>query len=188
MQDSFVHSLFFYFVPSFSGKSFISFEEAESLYLFNVFSMALCFFKIFDEYFQEAMHYELKQKSGAVVFELAATFKEEDYNSFIKTFENLSVFQVNNLWFNFKAKILHDIGTTFAHDNIIMITATDTLFPNITYLMDMTGHLQCYDDCADCCLKDFFANEFIKYDEELEQMLATICEESESDESVSECV
>lgn len=116
------------------------------------------------------MHYELKQKTDGV-FELWATFIDEDYDSFLKTFQHLSVFQVNQLWFNFKAKIIHDIGTTFCHDRILWITAKDSLFPHIAYNVDMKGHVQCYDDCHECELKDYFAKQFVKYDEDLQQML-----------------
>lgn len=116
------------------------------------------------------MHYELKQKTDGV-FELGATFIDEDYDSFLKRFHNLSVFEVNKLWFEFKAKIIHDIGTTFCQDQVLWITINDALFPQITYNIDMKGHIQCFDDCAGCPLKEYFATEFFKYDADLEQML-----------------
>lgn len=119
------------------------------------------------------MHYELIEKTEGV-FELKATFIEADYDSFLKTFQHLSVFEVNQLWFNFKAKIIHDIATTFCHDQILWITAQDSLFPQIDHTIDMNGHLQCFDDCPDCNLKEFFAKQFYAYDADLEEMLSMV--------------
>lgn len=119
------------------------------------------------------MHYELIQKTEGV-FELGATFIDADYDSFLKSFQHLSIFEVNQLWFNFKAKIIHDIATTFCHDQILWITATDSLFPQIKYNIDMRGHVQCFEDCHECDLKEFFVKQFVAYDSDLEEMLTMI--------------
>lgn len=121
-------------------------------------------------FFKVDMHYNLTETTDEV-FELTATFNDADYDEFIKIFPHIPIGEINSLWFNSKAKIVHDIGKTFCPDARLICTVEDSIFPTITYDFDLKHHAVRFDDCDSCELEDQFALAFENYQSDLETML-----------------
>lgn len=120
--------------------------------------------------FKVDMHYNLRETTDEI-FELTATFMDADYDEFRKIFRHIPIYQINSLWFNSKAKIVHDIGKTFCPDARLICTVEDSIFPTITFDFDLKDHAVGFDDCDSCELKDQCALAFENYQSDLETML-----------------
>lgn len=120
------------------------------------------------------MHYVLEARTDEN-FDLTCSFIEDDYDKFLQRYSEpeLSIFDVNNLWFICKAKIVHDIGKTFCGNCTLSVIVDDCLFPTITCDFDLKKHDLKFDDCLQCNIKDYFLEQSLKYDDELVTMLNT---------------
>lgn len=127
------------------------------------------------------MQYSLT-KIGPNLSELKITFEEEDFDAHHSKHELLEEPEHRNiqLWFEYKAKIVHDILKTFLETDYINIDITDHLFDCINFKeLDGRLHYVSFDECpeGECELKNEMEKAWIKYELDVDIMLemAGVC-------------
>lgn len=125
------------------------------------------------------MQYKL-MKIDENLSELKITFEEEDFDAHHLKYESLEEPRNIQLWFEYKAKIVHDILKTFLETDYINIDITDDLFDCVNFKnLDSRLHYASYDECPEglCELKNEMEKAWIKYELDVEIMLeiAGVC-------------
>lgn len=120
------------------------------------------------------MHYVLKETTSGI-FQLTTTYVDEDYDGFIKQFPHLQIYEINQLWFNYKANLIHNIGKAFCAHSVLWCTVEDSLFPTIKIDIDLKDHAEKFEECDSCKLKEHFELQFQNYESDLETMLNMVC-------------